>query len=107
VAAHTLMIYQNTELDAAVRKRAFVPLEFSETLEELEILIANVGMPARPVVFRANHPSNSVALGGTLPEDTTKLLEAIRRERAGGKSTPGDRTKTVKVAGARDARRRR
>jgi radical SAM superfamily enzyme YgiQ (UPF0313 family) len=55
----------------------FVPLEDSDVLSELELLIANFN-PKTPVVFRANHASNVYSLGGTMPEDKDMLLEKIR-----------------------------
>jgi len=55
----------------------FVPLEDSDVLSELELLIANFN-PKTPVVFRANHASNVYSLGGRIPEDKDMLLEKIR-----------------------------
>jgi coproporphyrinogen III oxidase-like Fe-S oxidoreductase len=55
----------------------FVPLEDSDVLSELELLIANFN-PKTPVVFRANHASNVYSLGGTMPEEKDMLLEKIR-----------------------------
>jgi hypothetical protein len=36
-----------------------------------------------PVVFRSNHASNCLPLGGTLPEDRDKLLGLIALARHG------------------------
>lgn len=55
----------------------FIPLEDSEVLSELEMLIANF-TPKYPVIFRANHASNVYSLGGTMPDDRDAILEKIR-----------------------------
>jgi radical SAM superfamily enzyme YgiQ (UPF0313 family) len=55
----------------------FIPVEDMDVLSELEVLIENFS-PRAPVVFRANHASNVYSLGGTLPEDKSRLLEKIR-----------------------------
>jgi hypothetical protein len=39
--------------------------------------------PPRPVIFRSNHASNSLALAGTLPKDRERLLARVVEARAG------------------------
>jgi hypothetical protein len=51
-------------------------------LAELERLLSGLD-PVMPVVFRSNHASNCLPLGGTLPEDRDKLLGLIALARHG------------------------
>ena len=55
----------------------FEPLDDDELLDELERLVSDT-TPGRPMVFRANHASNVYSVGGTLPQDRSKMLEIIR-----------------------------
>lgn len=55
----------------------FIPLDDSDILEELEGLIASF-KPRTPVVFRANHASNVYSIGGTMPDDSEKMLVLVR-----------------------------
>ena len=80
-AALTLMITPDTPLHAMVKQGTFEPVtDPFETLEELELMIRNINAPG-PVVFRTNHASNYLPLGGTLPRDRERLLEIIRAAR--------------------------
>jgi radical SAM superfamily enzyme YgiQ (UPF0313 family) len=54
----------------------FLPLDDLDILDELERLVADF-KPKRQVIFRANHASNVYSIGGTIPEDTEKLLALI------------------------------
>jgi radical SAM superfamily enzyme YgiQ (UPF0313 family) len=55
----------------------FVPLDDLDILDELERLVADF-KPTRQVIFRANHASNVYSIGGTIPQDTQKLLALIK-----------------------------
>ena len=55
----------------------FVPLDDLDILDELERLVADF-KPTGQVIFRANHASNVYSIGGTIPQDTEKLLALIR-----------------------------
>ena len=55
----------------------FVPLDDLDILDELERLVADF-KPTRQVIFRANHASNVYSIGGTIPQDTEKLLALIK-----------------------------
>src|SRR5713226_9408161 len=57
-------------------KEPFIPIDDSDALNELEILIRNM-KPKVPVVFRANHGSNAYPIGGTFPEDKDAMLQKI------------------------------
>lgn len=78
VGALSLLIYPGTTLGKEVAAGTFVPLSPSETLAELEILIDKVRIKSQ-CVFRANHPSNLLPLGGTLPQDRDKLIALVRK----------------------------
>ena len=54
----------------------FLPLDDLDILDELERLVVDF-KPERQVIFRANHASNVYSIGGTIPEDTEKLLVLI------------------------------
>ena len=55
----------------------FVPLDDLDILDELERLVSDF-KPTGQVIFRANHASNVYSIGGTIPQDTEKLLALIR-----------------------------
>ena len=77
-SALTLMVVQNTPLDAMVKRGEFeLVTRPSELLKELEWMIRNIDAPG-PVVFRTNHASNYLPLRGTLPQDKEKLLDTIQ-----------------------------
>ncbi len=57
-------------------KEPFIPIDDSEALNELELLITKME-PKTHVIFRANHGSNAYPIGGTFPEDKQAMLEKI------------------------------
>jgi len=57
-------------------KEPFLPIDDSEALGELELLISKME-PNTPVVFRANHGSNAYPIGGTFPQDKQSMLQKI------------------------------
>jgi len=70
-----------TPLFAQVKSGAFVLPSPPEILEELRVLVEGLDLTA--TVFRSNHASNWLPLGGRLPADKQRLLEAIDLARAG------------------------
>jgi len=70
-----------TPLFAQVESGAFVLPSPTEILEELRVLVEGLKLTA--TVFRSNHASNWLPLGGRLPADKQRLLEAIDLARAG------------------------
>ncbi|MCX5859398.1 MAG: radical SAM protein [Proteobacteria bacterium] len=54
----------------------WAPLERDEFLRELRMLVEGLEME-KECMFRTNHASNYLALGGTLPQDKEALLETI------------------------------
>ncbi|MEO9276996.1 MAG: radical SAM protein [Nitrososphaera sp.] len=57
-------------------KEPFLPIDDSDALNELELLITKM-QPRSPVIFRANHGSNAYPIGGTFPQDKAAMLEKI------------------------------
>ena len=55
----------------------FLPLDDLDVLDELERLITDFN-PSRQVIFRANHASNVYSVGGTIPEDSEKIIALIK-----------------------------
>ncbi|NLY36928.1 MAG: radical SAM protein [Tissierellia bacterium] len=71
----TLMQEPGTELDREIRGGSFELLSPEEVLEETRLFISLV--EGKNILFRSNHASNYLALGGNLDEDRQKLLEII------------------------------
>ncbi len=57
-------------------KEPFLPIDDSDALDELEMLITKME-PATPVVFRANHGSNAYPIGGIFPNEKEIMLKKI------------------------------
>ncbi len=74
--ALTLMVVEGTELYDQYKRGDFTLLSPHETLQEMYWLIESVKCRT---VFRSNHASNYYSLGGTLPEDTDRLLKELER----------------------------
>ena len=70
-----------TPLHDRVASGAFVPLSPEETLDELRTIVEKTDVTA--AVFRANHASNWLPIGGRLPADRARLLEAVDAARRG------------------------
>lgn len=73
----TLMVEDGTEMKELLRRGEMELLTPSEVLEELKMFIENVD--SEGTVFRSNHASNYLAIGGTFNRDNAKLLELINR----------------------------
>ena len=56
-------------------------LEPAETLEELRLIVENTHVSG--AVFRANHASNYLPIGGRLPADRERLLQTIEAAQSG------------------------
>jgi radical SAM superfamily enzyme YgiQ (UPF0313 family) len=76
VGALTLMTPPGTRINEIVRSGEFVPMKPMEILNELRLLVENLDLSN--CVFRTNHASNYLALGGHLPEDKLKILAALK-----------------------------
>lgn len=78
LSALTLSFHQGCELTEAYKAGLFVPLTARETLLELQELLTSIEIkPDRHTLFRSNHISNYLPLGGTLPKDKEKMLAEI------------------------------
>ncbi|HBC95331.1 MAG TPA: radical SAM protein [Clostridium sp.] len=71
----TLMVEDGTELSKDVESGKFELLNPREVMLETRELIKDIDIDN--CIFRSNHASNYVALGGTLSQDRQKLLDII------------------------------
>ena len=72
---------EGTALFEQVRDGSFEMITPEQTLDELELLVEHLDVSG--AVFRSNHASNYLPLGGRLPADKARLLEAIRAAQRG------------------------
>lgn len=82
----TLMIESGTELYDQHNRGEFELLDPQEVLDETELFIREVD--AEGTMFRANHASNYIALGGTLNGERDKILAQIEQSRKRSKFRP-------------------
>jgi radical SAM superfamily enzyme YgiQ (UPF0313 family) len=75
IGALTLMVVEGTVVYDEVNSGKLELLEPAEVFEELKNLIENINVTN--AVFRANHASNYIPIGGTLPEDKEKILKKL------------------------------
>lgn len=71
----TLMVEPNTEMYEAVRLGNFQVLGPDEAMFEMRELIKNIDVSH--CIFRSNHASNYVPIGGALSEDKDKIIRLI------------------------------
>ena len=81
ISCLTVTPVEGTPLFQQVEEGSFEMITPDETLAELELLLMNTDVSG--AVFRSNHASNYLPLGGRLPADKERLLEAVRSARAG------------------------
>lgn len=60
-----------------VEKGLISPLTTKELLKEMYTIISEGQFNSNPVLFRANHVSNQIPIGGTLPRDQKKLIALL------------------------------
>ncbi len=77
IGALTLMAIKGTEIYDEVKTGKLELLEPRDVFEELRILIENLNLTK--CIFRANHASNYLPVGGTLPDDKPDMLDKINR----------------------------
>ena len=75
VGALTLMTPPGTRIFEMVKSGKFVPMKPMDILKELRLLIENLNLSS--CIFRTNHASNYLALGGLLPDDKDRILSTI------------------------------
>jgi radical SAM superfamily enzyme YgiQ (UPF0313 family) len=78
MSALTLMLHRGTVLRQAADRGEFQPLSPYEILLELKLMVENLNV-THPCIFRSNHVSNFLPLGGTLPHDKEQLLKDIEQ----------------------------
>ncbi|HOH52471.1 MAG TPA: radical SAM protein, partial [Candidatus Hydrogenedentes bacterium] len=71
----TAMIVPHTALMTWTREGSFQPLTDREILREARDMLA--GLELDDTLFRMNHVSNLIALGGRLPRDRAALLAQL------------------------------
>jgi radical SAM superfamily enzyme YgiQ (UPF0313 family) len=77
IGALTLMAIKGTEIFEEVQSGDLELLEPREIFEEVRIIVKNLGLSK--CVFRANHASNYLPIGGTLPEDKQEILNKLEK----------------------------
>lgn len=82
----TLMVEPGTEMYDQLNRGEIELLDPQEVLDETELFIRNVD--AEGTMFRSNHASNYIALGGTLNREKDKILEQIETSRKRSKFRP-------------------
>lgn len=68
----------DTPLARQVEQGKFQVLNSIELLQEMRLLIENIDVPHK-IIFRSNHASNYLPIGGDLPQDKERLLNIIDR----------------------------
>jgi radical SAM superfamily enzyme YgiQ (UPF0313 family) len=81
VSCLTITPVPGTKLYADLEAGRFELPTPEETLEELRLIIENTHVSG--AVFRCNHASNYLPLGGRLPADRERILETIRAGQRG------------------------
>lgn len=71
----TLMLERPAPICDMVQKGEITPLSADEILAEIKLILQNCDSEGS--VFRANHASNYLALGGTLNRDTPRIIALI------------------------------
>ena len=85
LAALTLMVFPKTALHAKVKRGEFTMPTMRQIMEEMALLVEKV---EATTIFRSNHVSNLLPIGGTLPRDRDVVLEQIREAMVHTPDTP-------------------
>lgn len=86
VAFLSLQVVPGAPLYQQIQKGDFVLLTDEEEMQEMRRFVELVDSPG--TIFRSNHASNPVAIGGTFNQDREKMLDAIDRAMAQGAYRP-------------------
>lgn len=73
----TLMVEEGTPLIEEIRSGNFALLSPKEVLKEILVFLEHTNLK-EPTVFRSNHASNYLPLGGILPNDKIRLIKEIK-----------------------------
>ncbi|MFW9810719.1 MAG: radical SAM protein [Candidatus Thorarchaeota archaeon] len=77
VGALTLMTPPGTEIHEMVRSRDFIPMDAMDILRELKTLVETLELSS--CIFRTNHASNYLPIGGTLNQDKEKIIDLLTK----------------------------
>jgi radical SAM superfamily enzyme YgiQ (UPF0313 family) len=75
IGALTLMVVPGTEISDEVKAGNLELLDPKGIFQELRVLIENINCTS--CIFRANHASNYIPVGGTFPQDKEKILKKL------------------------------
>ncbi len=81
ISCLTVTPVEGTPLHDQVQDGSFEMITPEQTLDELALLIENLDVSK--AIFRSNHASNYLPLGGRLPADKGRLLDAVRAAQRG------------------------
>ncbi len=76
IGALTLMLVPGTQLYREAEEGLFQPQTVQGVLKEMEVLVKELELS--DCIFRSNHASNYLPIGGTLPQDKEEILKVIR-----------------------------
>jgi radical SAM superfamily enzyme YgiQ (UPF0313 family) len=80
LGALTLMVVPGLPVEEWISRGEFELLSQEEIIDELEEMLGCIETD-REIVFRTNHASNYLPLGGILPQDKERLLKVVRDAR--------------------------
>ena len=78
IGALALMAVPGTPVDEWIQSGTFETLSQEEILEEQRLFLEHLHVD-REMIFRTNHASNYLPLGGTLPQDKNRLLRTLHK----------------------------
>jgi len=73
----TLMVEEGTPIIEEIRSGALALLTPQEILKEILVFLEHTNLK-EPTVFRSNHASNYLPLGGILPNEKSRLIKEIK-----------------------------
>jgi radical SAM superfamily enzyme YgiQ (UPF0313 family) len=78
LGALTLMVVPGLPVEEWISRGEFELLSQKEIIDELGVMLGCIET-GREIVFRTNHASNYLPLGGVLPQDKERMLKVIRK----------------------------
>jgi radical SAM superfamily enzyme YgiQ (UPF0313 family) len=81
LGALTLMVVPGLPVEEWISRGEFELLSQEEIIDELGVMLGCIETD-REIVFRTNHASNYLPLGGILPQDKERMLKVIHEARA-------------------------
>jgi len=77
IGALTLMVPEGAPVERDVRSGKFELLPPEDILHEIRLMIECTEIRGRKSLFRSNHASNYLPIGGVLPDEKEKILQII------------------------------